>query len=63
MTQRLAIALTAINLVLLCLTGAEGRSAVKLGARQDASGLLLVDEGTEPGIHLVARRTGTTDSR
>jgi hypothetical protein len=108
MTQRLAIAFTAINLVLLCLTAAQGRSAsaeavapilrgraielvddhgqvrsrlnveqtgevvlrlldqhgtirVKLGAGQDGSGLLLADEGTEPGIHLIARRTGTTE--
>jgi len=108
MTQRLAIVLTAINLVLLCLTRAQGRSAtadavaptplqgraielvdergevrsrlnvertgevvlrlldehgsirVKLGAGQDGSGLLLADEGTEHGIHLIARRTATT---
>jgi hypothetical protein len=108
MTQRLAIALTAINLMLLCLTGAQGRSAsakavapilrghafelvddrgqvrsrlnveqtgevvlrlldergtirVKLGAGEDGSGLLLADEETEPGIHLIARRTATTE--
>ena len=107
MTQRLAIALTAINLVLLCLTGTLRRSAsvdavapilrghaielvddhgqvrrlnvehtgegvlrlldehgtirVKLGAGQDGSGLLLADEGTEAGIHLIARRMATTE--
>ncbi len=108
MTQRLAIALTAINLVFLLLVGAQGRSAtaqavapvlrghaielvddrgqvrsrlnveqsgevvlrlldehgtirVKLGAGESGSGLLLADERTEPGVHLIARRTATTE--
>src|SRR5262245_16082043 len=108
MTQRLAIALTAINLVLLVLAGAQGLSAssravapvlrghvielvddrgqvrsrlnveesgevvlrlldekgtirVKLGAGENGSGLLLADEATEPGVHLLARRTATTE--
>jgi hypothetical protein len=105
--QRLAIALTAINLVLLLLTAARaagtaeltvspvlrgrvlelvddrgrvrsrlnversgevvlrlldqnGTIRVKLGAGEDGSGLLLADEATEPAIHMIARRTGTS---
>jgi len=109
-TQRLAIALTAINLVFLLLTLVQARSTtaaetvlavlrgrafelvdergqvrarlnvkgpdsvveldlfdkngtirVKLGAGEDGSGLLLADEATEPGIHMVARRTATAE--
>ncbi|HZN97511.1 MAG TPA: hypothetical protein VFB61_07280 [Gemmatimonadales bacterium] len=34
----------------------RGTIRVKLGAGEDGSGLVLLDERTEPGIHLVARR-------
>jgi hypothetical protein len=107
-TQRLAIALTAINLVLLLLTVARAGSTtaqpvtpilrgralelvddrgevrsrldvepngevvlrlldrngtirVKLGAAEDGSGLVLLDEATEPAIHVIARRSGTAE--
>jgi hypothetical protein len=33
-----------------------GTIRVKLGASQSGSGLLLTDETTEPGVHIVARR-------
>jgi hypothetical protein len=105
--QRLAVALTVINLVVLTLTATVGRTTsppdtatlrggalelvdesgrvrsrlnvepngevvfrlldrngtirVKLGAGEDGSGLLLLDEATEPAIHLIARRTATAD--
>ena len=105
-TQRFALALTAINLVLLFLLLARsapttaqtvtptlrgrvlelvddrgqirarlnsesdgevvfrlldknGTIRVKLGAGTDGSGLVLADETTEPGVHIIARRTGT----
>ncbi len=45
--------------VLLRLMDQEGRIRVKLGAGNDGSGLLLADETTEPGIHMIARRKGT----
>ena len=32
---------------------------LKLGAGEDGSGLLLLDEATEPGVHIIARRIGT----
>jgi hypothetical protein len=106
--QRLAIALTAINLVLLLLTVAQAASTtaqpvtpilrgralelvddhgqvrsrldvessgevvlrlldkngtirVKLGAAEHGSGLVLLDEATEPAIHVIARRSGTSE--
>ncbi|HEY7461005.1 MAG TPA: hypothetical protein VIC59_03915 [Gemmatimonadota bacterium] len=37
----------------------NGTIRVKLGASEDGSGLLLLDETTEPGVHVVARRAGT----
>ena len=38
----------------------NGVIRTKLGADEAGSGLLLLDEQTEPGIHLVASRNGTT---
>jgi hypothetical protein len=46
--------------VILRLFDKNGTIRVKLGADEDGSGLLLTDEATEPGVHLIARRTGTT---
>jgi hypothetical protein len=37
----------------------EGTIRVKLGASEDGSGLLLLNELTEPGIQLLAGRDGT----
>jgi hypothetical protein len=39
----------------------NGTIRVKLGAGEDGSGLLLADEATEPAIHIIARRTGTSE--
>jgi hypothetical protein len=107
-TQRIAVALTAINVALLLLTAAQagpttaqtvtpilrgralelvddrgevrsrldvepngevvlrlldknGTIRVKLGAAEDGSGLVLLDEATEPAIHVIARRSGTAE--
>ena len=38
----------------------NGTIRVKLGASEGGSGLLLLDETTEPGVHLIARRSGTS---
>jgi len=106
--QRLALALTAINAVLLLLTVGQaalttaqtvtpvlrgralelvddrgqvrsrldvesdgevvfrlidrtGTIRVKLGAGEGGSGLLLLDETTNPGVQIIARRTGTAE--
>jgi hypothetical protein len=37
------------------LRDANGTIRVKLGASEDGSGLVLLDDGTEPGIHLLAK--------
>ena len=47
--------------VVLRLFDREGTIRVKLGAGEGGSGLLLADETTEPGIHMVARRAGTKE--
>jgi hypothetical protein len=39
----------------------RGTIRVKLGAGEDGSGLVLLDERTEPAIHLVARRDSLRD--
>ena len=38
----------------------HGTIRVKLGADQDGSGLLLANDATEPGIHLLAKGTGSS---
>lgn len=44
--------------VVLRLVDQKGRIRVKLGAGENGSGLLLLDETTEPGVQIIARRTG-----
>jgi hypothetical protein len=39
---------------------AKGTIRVKLGASEDGSGLLLIDDRTEPGVQILAKRAGTT---
>lgn len=38
----------------------NGTIRVKLGADEGGSGLVLLDEATEPAVHIVARRDGTS---
>jgi hypothetical protein len=45
--------------VVLRLIDRTGTIRVKLGADEGGSGLLLLDESTEPGVHIIARRTST----
>jgi hypothetical protein len=47
--------------VVLRLLDQNGTIRVKLGASQDGSGLVLLDEATEPAIQALARRTSTPD--
>jgi hypothetical protein len=47
--------------VVLRLIDRNGSIRVKLGADENGSGLVLLDEATEPGLHLVARRAGTPE--
>jgi hypothetical protein len=45
--------------VVLRLIDRNGTIRVKLGADEGGSGLLLLAAATEPGVHIIARRTGT----
>ena len=45
--------------VVLRLRDEQGRIRAKLGADEDGSGLLLLNERTEPGVQILAKRTGT----
>lgn len=47
--------------VVLRLMDRNGTIRVKLGAGENGSGLVLLDESTEPGVHLLARRAATAD--
>jgi hypothetical protein len=47
--------------VVLRLLDKNGTIRVKLGAGEDGAGLVLADEATEPAIHLIARRIGTSE--
>lgn len=39
---------------------ADGTIRVKLGGSKDGSGLLLLNDKTEPGIHMLAKANGTS---
>jgi hypothetical protein len=45
--------------VVLRLLDQNGTIRVKLGAGKHGSGLVLLDETTEPGVHLLARRNSS----
>ena len=45
--------------VVLRLRDSSGTIRVKLGADGEGSGLLLANEATEPGVHLLATRSAT----
>jgi hypothetical protein len=47
--------------VVLRLLDEEGTIRVKLGADKSGSGLVLLDEATEPGVHIIARRKGNAE--
>jgi hypothetical protein len=49
--------MTLQRIVVLRLLDRLGTIRVKLGAGEHGSGLLLLDEATEPGVHMIARRT------
>ena len=38
----------------------EGTIRVKLGAGREGSGLLLANDATEPGVHILAKATGSS---
>jgi hypothetical protein len=46
--------------VVFRLRDSSGTIRVKLGASEDGSGLLLANEATEPGVHILAKRNATS---
>jgi hypothetical protein len=42
------------------LRDAKGAIRVKLGASEDGSGLLLLNEATEPGVHILSKGAGAS---
>ena len=46
--------------VVLRLLDQEGTIRVKLGAARDGSGLVLANDATEPGVHILAKATGSS---
>ena len=46
--------------VVLRLLDENGTIRVKLGADEDGSGLLLLNDATEPGVHILANSTGSS---
>jgi hypothetical protein len=46
--------------VVFRLRDAAGTIRAKLGASAEGSGLVLLDDATEPGIHMLANRDGTS---
>jgi hypothetical protein len=46
--------------VVFRLRDAKGTIRAKLAASEEGSGLLLIDDRTEPAVHLLAKSTGTT---
>ena len=46
--------------VVFRLRDSNGTIRVKLGASESGSGLVMADEATEPGVHILATRSGTS---
>jgi hypothetical protein len=58
---RSSLKVEADGTVVFRLMDQDGTIRVKIGADRNGSGIVLLDETTEPGIHLLARRVGTTE--
>jgi hypothetical protein len=58
-TKRATLKVEPEGAVVFRLMDEDGTIRVKLGAGRDGSGLLLANEKTEPGVHLLATRTKT----
>ena len=46
--------------VVFRLRDSSGTIRVKLGASEEGSGLMLANEATEPGVHILAKRSATS---
>jgi len=57
---RVRISMESTGEVALRLFDESGRIRVKMGASKDGSGLVLLNDSTEVGVHLLAKDTGTS---
>jgi hypothetical protein len=46
--------------IVMRLIDQDGNIRVKLGASEEGSGLVLLNEATEPGVHMLTNSAGTT---
>lgn len=58
--QRVSIKVEEGGDVLLRLKDDKGTIRVKMGAGEDGAGLVLLDGDTNPGIHALAKKTGSS---
>lgn len=58
--QRASIKIEEGGEVVFRLRDTEGNIRVKLGGNREGSGLVLLDGETNPGVHVVAKRSGST---
>lgn len=58
--KRASISTEVSGEVVFRLMDKNGTIRVKLGAAEDGSGLLLLDENTEPAVHALAKNKGST---
>jgi hypothetical protein len=59
-TQRASIKVEEDGAVVLRLRDAQGNIRVKLGSGEDGSGLVLLDSETNPGVHMLAKKKGSS---
>jgi hypothetical protein len=58
--SRASIRVESSGEVVFRLTDQKGTIRVKLGAGEDGSGLLLANDATEPGVHILAKSSGSS---
>ena len=58
--QRALIKVEEDGEVVFRLKDAAGSIRVKLGAGSNGSGMVLLDENTNPGVHMLAKKSGST---
>jgi plasmid maintenance system killer protein len=58
--QRASIKIEDGTEVVFRLRDADGNIRVKLGGNKDGSGLVLLDGETNPGVHVLAKNSGST---
>lgn len=58
--QRASIKVEDDGEVIMRLKDRKGTIRLKMGANEDGSGIVLLDSNTEPGIHALAKKSGSS---